>query len=241
MKTGLRQRPGRGGSGRAWAVLAVMGACAAMVPEARAQVLVERVRTFAVGETLGDMEDPPRVFAGTVSGTGIVSLTEVKVGLRLVGAPDGFASEMVVMLTKDLQRTSVLLNQVGVGVGSGLGSVIGFGYNGWDVTFADGAAAGDVHVLDGGSGVLTGEVAPDGRVLPTDTVRPGMLSVMNGLPGDGVWHLSVADVGVGGTMRLESWSVTLKGVVPEPGAAAVATAVALSCWAGLRARRSRHG
>jgi len=212
-----------------------------MAPGARAQVLVERVQTFAVGQTLGDVEDPPRVFTGAVSGTGIVSLTGVKVGLRLVGAPKGFASEMVVMLTKDLQRTSVLLNQVGVGVGSGLGAVVGYGYNGWDVTFADGAAAGDVHGLSLSNGVLTGEVAPDGRVSPTDTARPGMLAVMIGLPGDGVWHLSVADLGVGGTMRLESWSVTLTGVVPEPGASAVATGALLACWAGLRARWSRNG
>jgi len=234
-----RQRPGRGGAGRAWAVLAVMGACAAMAPKARAQVLVERVRTFAVGQTLGDVEDPPRVFTGAVSGTGIVSLTGVKVGLRLVGAPEGFASEMVVMLTKDLQRTSVLLNQVGVGVGSGLGAVVGYGYNGWDVTFADGAAAGDVHGLSLSNGVLTGEVAPDGRVSPTDTARPGMLAVMIGLPGDGVWHLSVADLGVGGTMRLESWSVTLTGVVPEPGASAVAMGMGLVAFAGWLCWRRR--
>lgn len=216
----------------------MMSACAAMAPAARAQVLVERVRTFAVGETLGEVQDPPRVFTGTISGTGIVSLTGVKVGLRLVGAPEGFASEMVVMLTKDLQRTSVLLNQVGVGVGTGLGSVMGYGYNGWDVTFADGAAAGDVHLLNPGNGVLTGEVAPDGRVLPTDLARPGMLAVMNGLPGDGTWYLSVADLGVGGTMRLESWRLTLTGVVPEPKAGPVVAGLGLVALAGwLRWRR----
>ena len=228
------------GAWRAWGGTPMMGGLilAALMPGVHGQV-VERVHTFAVGETLVDVEDPPRVFTGTVSGTGIVSLTGVKVGLRLVGAPDGFASEMVVMLTKDLQRTSVLLNQVGVGVGSGLGAVIGYGYNGWDVTFADGAAAGDVHGLSLSNGVLTGEVAPDGRVSPTDMARPGMLAVMNGLPGDGLWHLSVADLGVGGTMRLESWSVTLTGVVPEPGATAVATAASLVALAGwVRWRRS---
>ncbi len=87
------------------------------------QVLVEEVRTFTVGTTLGDVQDPPATFGVTVGDSAVQVLTGVKVGLRLVGAPQGFASEMVVMLTKDLAATSVLLNRVGVGVGRGHGWV----------------------------------------------------------------------------------------------------------------------
>lgn len=214
-----------------------------MAPETMAQVMVERFVRFDVKQTLGDLADPPQVWQQTVTGTGIASLTEVKVELRLAGAPDGFASEMVVLLTKDLSRTSVLLNQVGVGVGTGLAAVVGFGYNGWDVTFADDAAGGDVHLNDPGSGILTGYVAPDGRTLPGDTARPWMLSVMNGLPGDGTWSLSVADVGIGGVMQLEGWSLTLKGWTPVPEPTATASAagglLAVGGWAWRRFRQAK--
>jgi hypothetical protein len=198
-------------------------------------------RTYTVGELIGDVQDPARVFEVVVNGSGIDRLTEVKVGLKLVGATagGGFASEMVVMLTKDLTTTSVLLNQVGVGVGSWASSVIGYGYDGWDVTFADGATRGDVHGYDAGSGILTGEVAPDGRVLPGDVSRPWTLSAMNGLTGDGHWYLSVADLGVGGVMRLESWSLTMKGLaaVPEPGMWGCVVGLGLGVWGWVRRSR----
>ena len=108
--------------------------------------------------------------------------------------------------------------------------MIGYGYDGWDVVFADGAAGGDVHARSLVSGVMTGEVEPDGRVDPLDGTRPGMLSVMNGMGGNGSWVLSVADVEVGGRMRLEGWSLTLKGwtAVPEPGEWGMAAGLALA-------------
>lgn len=241
-------RDGRAGFGKSlgfhgWPCFAVAGwvgvGLAMGASRAHAQVLVEQVRSFVVGETLNEIEDPPRTWMQVVSGTGISVLTEVKVGLKLVGAPDGFASDMVVMLTKDLSRTSVLLNQVGIGVGSGVSSLIGYGYNGWDVTFSDGAVRGDVHGFDLGNGILTGEIAPDGRVTPVDVGRPWTLGVFQGLPGDGIWHLSIADVSAGGSMRLEGWSLTLKGwtSVPEPEAAGTACGMALilaMAWKRMR-------
>jgi hypothetical protein len=183
------------------------------MPGVLAQVLVERMRIFPVGETLGDVENPPRTFTGIVSGTGIEVLTQVKVGLHLAGAPDGFASEMVVMVTKDLTRTSVLLNRVGLGLGGEPGSLVGYGYNGWNVTFVDGAA------------------------------RPWTLGVMNGMTGDGSWVLSVADMAAGGEMRLEGWSLTLEGwtAVPEPAEVGGWTATGLACWWGWRRRRAHVG
>ena len=234
-------RRGRGMVGLVWACGWVMAAA----PVAVGQSMIGFSKSYSVGTTLGDVEDPPRVFEAIVNGSGIARLTEVKVGLKLVGASSGggFASEMVVMLTKDLTRTSVLVNQVGVGVGSGATSVIGYGYDGWDVTFADNAVRGDVHGYDVGSGVMTGEIAPDGRAAPGDVLRPWTLSVMNDLTGDGRWCLSVADLGVGGVMRLESWSLMMKGwtPVPEPEVWAGVTAVGLVGWGLVRRHRKASG
>jgi len=235
----------RMGSG-VWARAGWMGGCAVAVgwmPGVLAQVLVERVRIFPVGETLGDVENPPRTFTGIVSGTGIEVLTQVKVGLHLAGAPDGFASEMVVMVTKDLTRTSVLLNRVGLGLGGEPGSLVGYGYNGWNVTFVDGAARGDVHAWEVGTALLTGEIEPDGRAQALDAARPWTLGVMNGMTGDGSWILSVADMAAGGEMRLEGWSLTLEGwtAVPEPAEVGGWTATGLACWWGWRRRRARAG
>jgi hypothetical protein len=112
--------------------------------------IVEATRTFVVGQAILDVQDPPRVFAAEVTDSMIVDLTEVRVGLHLVGAPSGggFASEMYVSITKDLAATAVLLNQAGVTTADGGG----FGHDGWDVTFRDDGVLGDVHLLDGDLG-----------------------------------------------------------------------------------------
>jgi hypothetical protein len=83
------------------------------------------------------------------------------------------------------------------------------------VTFSDSAAL-DAHLQDIGSGVMTGEIQPDGRLKPEDVLRPAMLSAMLGGEGNGNWYLSVADLDFGGTMRLESWSLTLAGLTNRP-------------------------
>ncbi len=125
---------------------------------------------------------------------------------------------MFVSLNQDLSVTSVLLNRVGV---SG-GNPFGFGYDGWNVNLADDGAGGDIHTTSLVSGILTGEFAPDGRTSTTSSQRLAMLDVFTGRLGNGDWYLSVADVAAGGTMRLESWSLTLTGdngvaAVPESG------------------------
>lgn len=176
-------------------------------------VVVDPIRTFTVGKTLSDLQDPPLTVTATITDSPIKILTEVKVGLHLVGVPSGrgFASEIYVSLNKDLEVSSILLNQVGVGDGDPLG----FGYDGWQVTFSD-SATGDVHLQDIGSGVMTGEVQPDGRLKPEDLRRPAMLSALSGGVANGQWHLSVADLDFGGAMRLESWSLTLAGLTNRP-------------------------
>ena len=176
-------------------------------------VVVDATRTLTVGKSLSDLQDPPMTVSVTITNSPIKILTEVKVGLHLVGEPSGrgFASEIYVSLNKDLKATSILLNQVGARDSD----PVGFGYDGWQVTFAD-SAASDVHLEDIGSGVMTGEVQPDGRLKPEDVLRPALLSALAGGTANGDWHLSVADLDFGGIMRLESWSLTLAGLTNRP-------------------------
>ena len=189
--------------------LLVLWVSAGGAPVAASESVVETTRTFTVGENLQDLQDPPKVFTAEISDSQILDITEVRVGLNLVGVSSGsgFASEMFVSLNKDLSATAVLLNKVGVTLSDGAG----FGYDGWDVTFRDQASAGDIHSLEWPSGVMTGEVQPDGRVLPESSDRPARLSALNGQTGNGTWRLSIADLHLGGMMRLESWSLTLVG------------------------------
>ncbi len=201
-------------------------------------VITEPTRNFVVGVDLADLSDPPENFLAVIDDSAIASLTEVRVGLHLVGRGDGgFASEMYVALNKDLSVTSVLLNQVGV-TGA---NPVGFSYDGWNVTFADSAPGGDVHLVPQILDVLAGEFMPDGRTAPDSTERPAMLDQFVGETGNGAWRLSVADLGLGGTMRLESWSLTLTGEagpaqVPEaPTWIAGLATVALLAWSRRRA------
>ncbi len=196
---------------------AVFGTVAALsLATASAAIVTEATRTFTVNLDIPDLQDPPQTFLQTVSDSLIVSLTQVQVSLNLVGTPSGsgFASEMTVFLNKDLGSSAMLLNRVGI---SGT-DAIGQSYDGWNVTFDDNAGS-DIHLATLGSGVLSGTYQPDGRVLPSDTLRPEMLSVFNGGAGNGDWRLAIADLELGGTMRIQSWSLTLTGeaaVVPEP-------------------------
>lgn len=200
-------------------------------------VITEPTRTFTVGDAIFDVQDPPRVFSQIITDSTITSLTEVRVGFRLLGDPDGFASEMYVSLTKDVRLVSVLLNQVGVS-GS---NPLGFGYNGWDISLSD-VATEDVHTQSLVSGVLTGSFQPDGRILATDDSRPATLGVFVGGSGNGRWDLGVADLFQGGRMRLESWSLTLTGVspIPESGTGLVAGVAGAGCgvllWRGRKLR-----
>jgi hypothetical protein len=217
--------------------LCLAGAMASVV--AQAGVITEVTRTYTVGYVLGDVEDPPVTFEQTVTDSTITSLTEVRVGLHLVGVNpgEGWASEMYVSLNQDLTRTAVLLNGVGI-TGT---DPVGFGYDGWNVTFRDGASGGDVHGMLPGTTVLLGEVEPDGRLDALDTARPSMLSVFVGGTGNGVWRLSVGDLSVGGRMQLVSWSLTLSGAspIPETGVWVGSGVVLAAGWLWSLGRRRR--
>jgi hypothetical protein len=203
----------------------------------RAGVITESPRVSTVNWDIADLQDPPLSFLQHITDSSIASLTRVEVSLNLVGrGAGGFAGEMFVSLNKDLSLTSVLVNQVGVSPTDS----IGLPYNGWNVTLSD-LAASDLHTVVQTSGVLSGTYQPDGRIDPTSSLRPELLGIFNGGAGNGDWRLNVADLGLGGTMRLVSWSLTLTGEqVPEPGTygagAAILALTAANWW---RARRRR--
>ena len=215
---------------------------AAVLPAA-AQVVLTENYTFPVGAPGGNIPDTglSAGFSQTVSDSQIQTLTAVRVGLNLTGttAGGGWAGDLFVSLNRDLgSQTAILLNQVGV-TGS---NPAGFGYDGWNVTFRDDAAA-DIHPAVLGSGILTGNYQPDGRLAPTDTLRPASLAVFDGLAGNGAWHLNLADLSFGGTMTLQSWSLELVGQsvapVPEPDALAAFAGLALLGWGAWRRTHSR--
>lgn len=220
-------------------LLPIAIALLAVSPTAHAVVIVEPTRTFTVGTDIADIQDPTVSFLRTVSDSSIISLTKVEVGLTLVGrGSGGFAGEMFVSLNKDLGATASLLNRVGTS-GS---DAIGQPYDGWDVTFSDGAANGDIHTSTLSSGIQSGIWQPDGRVFATDTARTLQLGVFNGGAGNGAWRLNLADLAAGGTMRLQSWSLTLTGdnglaPVPEPAGIATAFGAGLLAFAAWRRRK----
>ena len=220
--------------------IALLVVAAAAVPAAQAVETVEPTRTFTVGTDIADIQDPTVSFLQTVTDSAIVSLTKVEVGLVLVSrGAGGFASEMFVSLNKDLGASASLLNRVGV-TGS---DPVGHSYDGWDVTFSDGAANGDIHTSVLSSGIQSGIWQPDGRIFATDTARLLQLGIFNGGTGNGAWRLNIADLAAGGTMRLESWSLKFTGsdgvaAVPEPAGIAAAAGLGLLGFALWRRRKA---
>ena len=203
-------------------------------------IITEPTRTFTVGTDIADTQTPPAAFLQTISDSAIASLTRVEIGLHLVGtAPGaGFASEMYVALNRNLGQSAVLLNRVGITTLDPVGQ----GYDGWNVTFRDDAVNGDIHAATLASGTLGGIWAPDGRVASTDTVRLQVLSLFNGGTGNGDWRLLVGDLDLGGTMRLQSWSITLAGLaaVPEPVTYPAVAGIGLLAFAALRKKIMKY-
>lgn len=216
-----------------------------MVNPASAVVVIESYN-FTVGAPGGNIADngSSSIYTQAIGSSQITSLTEVKVGLHLVGSTggSGWAGDIYAALNLNFGgQTAVLLNQVGVNGGNALG----FGYDGWDVTFQDGAANGDIHLGQPVAPVtiLDGTWQPDGRLLPTDSARPKSLSLFNGSSGNATWSLTVADLAPAGTMTLQDWSLTFTGIapdpVPEPSHAALLAGLGLLAFAACR-RRFAH-
>lgn len=143
----------------------------------------------------------------------IGNITSLTVGFQLTGE---FNGDLYVYLRHSSGFT-VLLNRPG----KTSGNAAGYADSGFNVTFQDGAANGDVHVyqnvtLPAAGQPLTGTWQPDGRTNDPATVtdasaRTTALTNFNGLSAAGEWTLFVSDVASGGTNLLTQWSLQITG------------------------------
>lgn len=190
-----------------------------------AQVAITRL--FTVGTDIPDNGELVST-RGITYGGGAV--TSVQVLLNISGQGDGgWNGDLYAALGHDTGY-AVLLNRPGRAPGRSFG----YGDSGLNVTFADAAALGDVHVyrqtLNGAAtvplaGALTGTWAPDARrvdpltVVAADT-RDAGLNGFAGQGANGAWNLFIADVSTGGRHRLESWGLRVE-TTPVPGSPVV--------------------
>lgn len=179
--------------------------------------------SFSVNETLPD-DEPSGLASSQSLNTSIYWLTRIQV---LIDAVGGFNGDLYAHLsfTNHVDHTSgfsVLLNRAGV-TGS---NPDGYGDSGFNVTFDDTAANGDIHtyrnIINPGGGVLTGLWQPDARnIHPTNvldtTPRTADLSSFTGFNPNGTWTLFLVDNAGLNEFVVNSWSIRLIGVVPEPG------------------------
>ena len=166
------------------------------------------------------------------------AVSHVSVTLNVSG---GFNGDLYAYLLHNSTQ-AVLLNRVGRTGTSGVGYPdAGFGLDASSSSFTfDDQASHDVHfyrifsyVLNG-SGQLTGSWQPDGRALDPESAgsafvtapRSNPLSLFNGMDGNGLWTLFVADVAALGESTLVSWGLDIS-IVPEP-----ASATLLCCGLG---------
>jgi subtilisin-like proprotein convertase family protein len=172
------------------------------------------------------------------------TVANVTVSLDIEGVGDGaFNGDLYVYLQHD-GVTSILLNRTG----RTASNPFGYGDNGFNVTFADGAVMGDIHgyrvALNGNPAIpispspLKGIWEPDGRSADPGSVfdtspRTKLLSGFEGLQASGMWSLFVADLDTGGTAQIDSWSLSIN-AVPEPVSCAAVVGVCLLAFASLR-------
>ncbi len=114
---------------------------------------------------------------------------------------------------------TVLLNRPG----ETAANPAGYADSGFDVTFQDSAANGDIHLYQNkttpaAGSPLTGTWQPDDRNVDPATVldtspRTTALANFNGLNAAGQWTLFLADLQSGGTNELTEWSLTIVGQV----------------------------
>jgi subtilisin-like proprotein convertase family protein len=143
----------------------------------------------------------------------IGNITGLTVGFKLTGE---FNGDLYVYL-RHASGYTVLLNRPG----KTAGNAVGYADSGFNVTFQDGAANGDVHLYENvtnpAAGTpLTGLWQPDGRTNDPATVtdaaaRTTTLSNFNGLNAAGEWTLYVSDLQSGGTNLVTQWSLQITG------------------------------
>lgn len=206
-------------------------------------------QTSATGLGLAIPDNSSVGVAHELSFSGVGGLvTHVELTLNIVSRDGGpmFNGDIFATLTHGTGY-SVLLNRAG----RREGFESGYGDNGFVIRLSDTGAA-DVHTyrltLNGSHFVpisnltpgtpLTGTWQPDGRtadpgVVGVDSPRTAGLSEFNGLNPNGLWTLFVADLGTGGTARLEGWSLELSSV-PEPVHGALAIGALLLLGGAVR-------
>ncbi|MBI5383957.1 MAG: Ig-like domain repeat protein [Verrucomicrobia bacterium] len=149
--------------------------------------------------------------------TAITEITALRVRLRVAGEFNGDLYGYVRHVRNGVTNFCVLLNRPGRT--APLPS--GYGDAGFDVTFDDAAATGDIHayrnvVVPTIGAPLAGSWRPDGRSLDPGlsldtTPATTSLASFNGTNPNGEWTLYLADLESGGTNRLVSWALEITG------------------------------
>ncbi len=189
------------------------------------EVTVEPI-SFAQTVNLPIPDNNPDGLTNTMTiTTDINALTDLAVTLRISHSWNG---DLYAFLVHE-SGYAVLLNRVGRGMDDSF-DLLGYGDNGFDVTLADDASQGDVHIyrltlFDDNdtplTGPLTGIWAPDGRDVDPSAAqntdpRTALLAAFQGLDPNGDWTLVVADLQAGDTGILQSWSLRMCGEVGVP-------------------------
>jgi subtilisin-like proprotein convertase family protein len=169
--------------------------------------------TNTVNQTIADNSASPLLNTITVSGVLDWNITDVNVRLNVSG---GWNGDLYAYLLHNNTTRVVLLNRIGL---NGAGQD-GFGDAGFSILLDD-SAASDIHLTGTGGSPLTGDWQPDGRDVDPDAVlnssaRTALLNQYNGQDPNGTWTLAFADVSGGFQSTLNSWSLDIVAVVPEP-------------------------
>ena len=178
--------------------------------------------TFPVNEAVPDGNPSGLALTPDLTGVGGI-ITNLTVSLDISG---GYNGDLYAYLRGPNGGFAVLLNRFGVTSGD----ASGYSDTGFDVTFADSAAA-NIHFYQSlaydlnGNGQLTGTWQPDGRAIDPlsspslfDTTPPtALLNSFDGTDPEGTWTLFLADLSSGGQSTVVNWSLNFE-TVPEPSA-----------------------
>ncbi|HTH48923.1 MAG TPA: hypothetical protein VMB21_15520, partial [Candidatus Limnocylindria bacterium] len=115
-----------------------------------AQVVITEAYSFSGGSlplSPADYPGGPASDTRSINASAILNITDVDVHFTLTNPVAGGAynGDYYVSLQHS-SGFSVLLNRVGRGEGTGHAQALGYGDNGFDVTFDDQAASGDIHI-----------------------------------------------------------------------------------------------
>ena len=219
-----------------------LGAAAFLPVAARAQVLLDFSWTTFHGSPTMEIPDH--------NGIGISDTRSLLSDVREILHIDawfqtdaGFNGDLYVALQHG-SGMAVLLNRPG----RDAASHFGYDDSGFNVTFRDDAANGDIHTyqnvtLPSEGSPLTGAWQPDGRTVDpsaslTSSPRTAFLTSFIGQSLEGNWTLIAADLSSGGTSRIVGWGITVT-VVPEPSQTMIFTALGLWGTAFLARAKKR--